>query len=146
MLAAADGEALVSPAQLARLSRGSAGGARRSAPISRAEMQLLNHLARGQSNKAIADELHLSVNTIRNYMQSVLLKLDAHSKLEPCRRPSAKGSSTTEPPADLAGGGKPSGAQGTVGRQPRRAGPRPWRPPRSPGPPQPTPNRCQPGP
>ena len=52
------------------------------ADLTRRELQLLNHLARGQSNKAIAEELHLSVNTIRNYMQSVLAKLGAHSKLE----------------------------------------------------------------
>jgi DNA-binding NarL/FixJ family response regulator len=30
----------------------------------------------------IAAELHLSVNTVRNYVQSVLTKLNAHSKLE----------------------------------------------------------------
>ena len=36
----------------------------------------------GATNKVIADELFLSVNTIRNYVQSILTKLDAHSKLE----------------------------------------------------------------
>ena len=82
-LAVADGEALISPAQLARLlprldrTHRSVG-----ADLTPRELQLLNHLARGQSNKAIAEELHLSVNTIRNYMQSVLAKLGAHSKLE----------------------------------------------------------------
>ena len=83
VLAAADGEALISPAQLARLlPRLSKATQPIGADLTRRELQLLNHLARGQSNKAIAEELHLSVNTIRNYMQSVLLKLDAHSKLE----------------------------------------------------------------
>jgi len=83
VLAAAEGEALVSPAQLARLlprlsrTSQSVGG-----DLTKRELQLLSHLARGQSNKAIAEELHLSVNTIRNYMQSVLAKLGAHSKLE----------------------------------------------------------------
>jgi DNA-binding NarL/FixJ family response regulator len=83
VLAAADGEALVSPAQLARLlPRLSRTTKAVGADLTRRELQLLNHLARGQSNKAIAEELHLSVNTIRNYMQSVLAKLGAHSKLE----------------------------------------------------------------
>jgi DNA-binding NarL/FixJ family response regulator len=83
VLAAADGEALISPAQLARLlPRLSKTTQSVGADLTRRELQLLNHLARGQSNKAIAEELHLSVNTIRNYMQSVLLKLGAHSKLE----------------------------------------------------------------
>ena len=39
-------------------------------------------MAQGGTNKAIAHELHLSVNTIRNYVQALLTKLDAHSKLE----------------------------------------------------------------
>jgi len=83
VLAAAEGEALVSPAQLARLlPRLSRATQSVGADLTRRELQLLNHLARGQSNKAIAEELHLSVNTIRNYMQSVLFKLGAHSKLE----------------------------------------------------------------
>jgi DNA-binding NarL/FixJ family response regulator len=83
VLAAADGEALISPAQLARLlPRLSRNTRSVGADLTRRELQLLNHLARGQSNKAIAEELHLSVNTIRNYMQSVLAKLGAHSKLE----------------------------------------------------------------
>ena len=83
VLAAADGEALISPAQLARLlPRLSRTTQSVGADLTRRELQLLTHLARGQSNKAIAEELHLSVNTIRNYMQSVLAKLGAHSKLE----------------------------------------------------------------
>jgi len=83
VLAAAEGEALISPAQLARLlPRLSRTQPSVGADLTKRELQLLNHLARGQSNKAIAEELHLSVNTIRNYMQSVLLKLGAHSKLE----------------------------------------------------------------
>lgn len=81
--AAAAGEALISPAQLARLLP-------KLSPTQRAvgtdlterELELLTRLARGGTNKAIASELHLSVNTVRNYVQSVLTKLGAHSKLE----------------------------------------------------------------
>ena len=81
--AAAAGEALISPAQLARLlpnltrSQPAVG-----ADLTARERELLQHLALGQTNKVIAAELHLSVNTVRNYVQSVLTKLNAHSKLE----------------------------------------------------------------
>jgi DNA-binding NarL/FixJ family response regulator len=81
--AAAAGEALISPAQLARLlprlnrTQRTIGD-----DLTVRERELLGHLARGLTNKAIAGELHLSVNTIRNYVQSVLTKLGAHSKLE----------------------------------------------------------------
>jgi two-component system response regulator DevR len=81
--AAAAGEALISPAQLARLlPRLSRTHRAVGADLTDRERELLEHLAVGGSNKAIAEELHLSVNTIRNYVQSVLRKLDAHSKLE----------------------------------------------------------------
>ncbi len=46
------------------------------------ELQVLRIASLGRSNKDIAEELHLSVNTIRNHMQHVLTKLGAHSKLE----------------------------------------------------------------
>ena len=46
------------------------------------ELQVLKIASLGRSNKAIAEELHLSVNTVRNHMQHVLVKLGAHSKLE----------------------------------------------------------------
>jgi DNA-binding NarL/FixJ family response regulator len=83
VLAASEGEALISPAQLARLlPRLSRREPTVGSDLTPRELQLLSHLARGQSNKAIAAELQLSVNTIRNYMQAVLAKLDAHSKLE----------------------------------------------------------------
>lgn len=46
------------------------------------EFEVLRFAAKGLSNKEIADQLFLSVNTIRNHMQRVLNKLGAHSKLE----------------------------------------------------------------
>ena len=46
------------------------------------EREVLDGLAKGWTNKMIAAELFLSVNTIRNYVQSVLSKLEAHSKLQ----------------------------------------------------------------
>jgi DNA-binding NarL/FixJ family response regulator len=81
--AAAAGEALISPAQLARLlPRLSSTRAEVGSDLTRRELELLDHLSRGSSNKAIAAELHLSLNTVRNYVQTVLTKLGAHSKLE----------------------------------------------------------------
>jgi DNA-binding NarL/FixJ family response regulator len=38
--------------------------------------------AGGLGNKDIALKLRLSLHTVRNHIQSVLVKLDAHSKLE----------------------------------------------------------------
>jgi DNA-binding NarL/FixJ family response regulator len=50
--------------------------------LSDREREILGLLARGMTNKVIAAELFLSVNTIRNHVQSILSKLGAHSKLE----------------------------------------------------------------
>ncbi len=81
--AAADGEVMIEPAMLARLlpqlnrtSRVVVG------ELTSREREVLEAMARGLPNKAIAAEMHLSVNTVRNYVQSVLTKLDSHSKLE----------------------------------------------------------------
>jgi two-component system, NarL family, response regulator DevR len=80
---AAAGEALIPPATLGRLlprlprSQDGVG-----ADLTARERQLLERVAEGGTNKAIARELHLSVNTVRNYMQALLTKLGAHSKLE----------------------------------------------------------------
>jgi DNA-binding NarL/FixJ family response regulator len=81
--AAVAGEALISPVLLARLfarlNRGSNG---LGADLTDRELQVLRLLAAGATNARIADELHLSVNTVRNYVQAILVKLDVHSKLE----------------------------------------------------------------
>ncbi|MBI5090571.1 MAG: response regulator transcription factor [Actinobacteria bacterium] len=80
---AAAGEALISPALLARLlprlhrSHRSLGD-----DLTDRERDTLRFLARGWTNKVIATEMNLSLNTVRNYVQSVLNKLGAHSKLE----------------------------------------------------------------
>lgn len=81
--AAASGEALIDPALLVRLlpklhpTHRSLGS-----DLTDREREVLTALAGGGTNKAIAAELHLSVNTVRNYVQSILTKLGAHSKLE----------------------------------------------------------------
>jgi DNA-binding NarL/FixJ family response regulator len=81
--AAAVGEALISPALLARLLPKLNRTERTlGEDLSDREREILGFLVRGLTNKAIAAELFLSVNTIRNHVQAVLAKLGAHSKLE----------------------------------------------------------------
>ena len=80
---AAVGEALIAPALLTRLlPRLHRADSARGADLSQREREILGLLAQGWTNKLIAAELFLSVNTIRNHVQSVLSKLGAHSKLE----------------------------------------------------------------
>jgi DNA-binding NarL/FixJ family response regulator len=54
----------------------------RSGRLTPREREILELVAQGMSNKAIAAELSLRLNTVRNHVQNVLTKLDAHSKLE----------------------------------------------------------------
>lgn len=81
--AVAAGEMLIAPATLLRLLPMLS---HRTRPIgedlSQREREILTRLAKGWTNRAVADSLFLSVNTIRNYIQSILTKLGAHSKLE----------------------------------------------------------------
>lgn len=80
---AAAGEVVIPPNLLARLlpqlqqSRRGIGS-----DLSPRELEVLNLLATGATNRSIADELFVSVNTVRNHVQQVLTKLGAHSKLE----------------------------------------------------------------
>jgi len=52
------------------------------ADLTQREREVLGLVAEGLSNQAIANRLVLSINTVRNHVQSLLNKLDAHSKLE----------------------------------------------------------------
>lgn len=82
--AAHEGEALISPSMLVRLLP----RLRRSAPgtpaptLSARELEVLRLMAEGVGNKEIAKRLFVSVNTVRNHVQGILEKLEAHSKLE----------------------------------------------------------------
>ena len=46
------------------------------------ELQILELLANGGSNEHIARALGVARNTVRNHVQNLLVKLDAHSRLE----------------------------------------------------------------
>jgi len=81
--AAAAGEALITPQMLGRLlPKLRHTSTHVGADLTVRELEVLGLLAEGLPTRTIADRLHLSVNTIRNHVQSVLTKLGAHSKLE----------------------------------------------------------------
>lgn len=86
--AAHAGESLISPAMLAhllpRLRPSRTGPSKKGVgeELTPRELEVLRLLARGMSNQAIADQLVLSLKTVRNHVQSVITKLQAHSKLE----------------------------------------------------------------
>lgn len=80
---AAAGDAVITPSMLVRLlpqlnkqvrSVGS--------DLTEREIGVLRLMSLGYANKTMARELYLSVNTVRNHVQSILVKLGAHSKLE----------------------------------------------------------------
>ena len=82
--AAAQGESVVSATLLARLlprlhRRSGAGG---STELTEREREILDLLARGLSNADIAQQLTISVHTVRNHVANLSAKLGAHSKLE----------------------------------------------------------------
>jgi putative two-component system response regulator len=78
-----DGEVPSSGKATSRLSfRPRAGGSGLGSDLRPRELEVLRMMAAGASNKALAAELYLSLNTVRNHVQSILYKLDAHSKLE----------------------------------------------------------------
>ena len=79
----ASGEALISTQTLARLlSSMRHREPDRGVDLTSREQELLMRMAEGMTNRVIAEEMFLSVNTVRNYTQSILNKLGAHSKLE----------------------------------------------------------------
>jgi DNA-binding NarL/FixJ family response regulator len=80
---AAAGEAFISPAALGHLlSRLSRSQPLLGHDLTDREREVLGLLALGWSNKVIAAELYLSLNTVRNYVQRLITKLGTHSKLE----------------------------------------------------------------
>ncbi|TQN42955.1 LuxR family two component transcriptional regulator [Blastococcus colisei] len=81
--AAAQGESVVSAKLLTRLLprlHRQTGGGR--TELTEREREILDLLARGLSNADIAQELTISVHTVRNHVANLSAKLGAHSKLE----------------------------------------------------------------
>jgi DNA-binding NarL/FixJ family response regulator len=81
--AAATGEAVISPEMLSRLlPRLSRGAATAHQDLTEREREVLSLLADGMTNAAIAEQLVVSVHTVRNHVANLSAKLGAHSKLE----------------------------------------------------------------
>ncbi len=50
--------------------------------LSAREIEVLTLVARGLSNRAVADELYISENTVKNHVRNILEKLQLHSRIE----------------------------------------------------------------
>jgi DNA-binding NarL/FixJ family response regulator len=68
--------------------------------LSERERQILTLLARGYSNRRIAESCYLSINTVRTHVQNVLIKLGVHSKLEAVALAVGRGLVPAGDPAD----------------------------------------------
>ena len=85
---AARGELTVAPAMTLKLAQMLQGGGKSSdrrgmlATLTERERQILEHLARGESNKAIARELDISHDTVKLHERPVLSKLCLSSRVE----------------------------------------------------------------
>jgi PAS domain S-box-containing protein len=54
-------------------------------PLTSREVEVLRSLAKGHRTKAIADQLNISTATVNNHIKHILVKFDAHSRLEVIR-------------------------------------------------------------
>lgn len=95
---AARGEMLIAPDVLARLIARrrrehleAQARQRATSALTPREREVLGMLAQGIDNTAIARRLDVAVVTVRTYVQSIIEKLDAHSKLEAVIRASELG-------------------------------------------------------
>lgn len=80
--AAHAGEATIPPAMLARLLPRLRSNRRDVGVLTPREQEILQLLAQGLSNSDITERLVVSPSTVRNHVQNILRKLDAHSRLE----------------------------------------------------------------
>jgi RimJ/RimL family protein N-acetyltransferase/DNA-binding CsgD family transcriptional regulator len=73
----------LTPEDLAAAARfGESRGAYLGPGLTRRELDVLRHLTRGQSNRAVAADLGISENTVKNHVRSILEKLQAKSRAE----------------------------------------------------------------
>lgn len=78
----AAGETVFAPELLGKLLRRVGANSRPGNDLTAREIEVLDGLAQGRTTKDIADQLGLSVNTVRNHITSILGKLGVHSRLE----------------------------------------------------------------
>jgi len=86
--AAADGDALIAPSITARLLASFAASHRRQPPaqplepLTSREEEVLIPVAQGWTNHEIADQLHISLSTVKTHVASLMRKLDARNRVE----------------------------------------------------------------
>jgi DNA-binding NarL/FixJ family response regulator len=86
--AAAEGDALIAPSITARLLTAFAGGgpsgppAQPVDPLTEREEQVLSTVASGRTNAEIADELHITLSTVKTHVASLMAKLGARNRVE----------------------------------------------------------------
>jgi DNA-binding NarL/FixJ family response regulator len=86
--AAANGDALIAPSVTVRLlstfsnPRAETPPAQPIEPLTEREEQVLVTVARGRTNAEIADELHISVSTVKAHLASIMTKLSARNRVE----------------------------------------------------------------
>ena len=86
--AAAEGDALIAPSITARLLTAFAGKtgkppvAEPLEPLTSREEEILVPVAKGWTNHEIADEMHLSISTVKTHLASLMRKLDARNRVE----------------------------------------------------------------
>ena len=51
-------------------------------PLTKREMEILGHMAKGYLNKQIADELDISEQTVKNHITSILRKLNVNARTQ----------------------------------------------------------------
>ncbi|MEZ5427022.1 MAG: LuxR C-terminal-related transcriptional regulator [Pyrinomonadaceae bacterium] len=54
--------------------------------LTKREIEILHHIAKGEKTKQIAEKLFISPTTVNNHIQKILFKLGAHTRLEAVRR------------------------------------------------------------
>ncbi len=86
--AAADGDALIAPGVTARLlatfaeTHAGRPPAQPAEPLTGREEEVLLTVARGRTNSEIADELHISLSTVKTHLASLMAKLGARNRVE----------------------------------------------------------------
>ena len=86
--AAANGDALIAPSITARLlatfshRRPGRPPVQPTEPLTEREAQVLVTVARGRTNAEIADELHISLSTVKAHLASLMIKLSARNRVE----------------------------------------------------------------